>query len=216
VGLLILLLIGCAVLLVVRDFRLGLDMRGGVEVVLDARPLPGQTVTQTDLNTSTSILRRRIDPDGTLSPEIRSSTNPAQVTVDIPGIKDPAAAESLLVSSGQLQSFDLFQYLDPASRGTQQYSAAPASSWRREGAAEASTPKGSDRGRCSTSATGSWARSSRRRARCWRTTTRRTRTPRSTRPGWRSPRTPRLSAVTQPTAAPVRPCRPARSTTCST
>ena len=58
VGLLILLLIGCAVLFVVRDFRLGLDLRGGVEVVLDARPLPGQTVTQTDLNTSTSILRR--------------------------------------------------------------------------------------------------------------------------------------------------------------
>ena len=75
-GLLILLLIGCAALAVVRDFRLGLDLRGGVEVVLDARPLPGQTVTQTDLNTSTSILRRRIDPDGTLSPEIRSSTNP--------------------------------------------------------------------------------------------------------------------------------------------
>jgi SecD/SecF fusion protein len=127
-GLLILLLIGCGALAVVRNFRLGLDLRGGVEVVLDARPLPGQTVTQTDLNTSTGILRRRIDPDGTLSPEIRSSTNPPQVTVDIPGIKDPAAAESLLVSSGQLQSFDLFQYLDPASRGTQQYSAAPASS----------------------------------------------------------------------------------------
>jgi SecD/SecF fusion protein len=127
-GLLILLLIGCAALALVRDFRLGLDLRGGVEVVLDARPLPGQTVTQADLDTSTSILRRRIDPDGTLSPEIRSSTNPAQVTVDIPGIKDPAAAESLLVSSGQLQSFDLFQFLDPASRGAQQYSAAPAAS----------------------------------------------------------------------------------------
>ena len=127
-GLLILLLIGCGALAVVRNFRLGLDLRGGVEVVLDARPLPGQTVTQADLNTSTGILRRRIDPDGTLSPEIRSSTHPAQVTVDIPGIKDPAAAESLLVSSGQLQSFDLFQYLDPASRGTQQYSAAPAAS----------------------------------------------------------------------------------------
>ncbi|MDX6520921.1 MAG: SecD/SecF fusion protein, partial [Gaiellales bacterium] len=128
-ALLLALLVGCAVLASVRSFRLGLDLRGGVEVVLDARPLPGQQVTQSALDTSTSILRKRIDPDGTLQPEIRSSTNPAQVTVDIPGIKDPAAAESLLVSSGQLQSFDLFQFLDPASKGTGgQYTAAPAGS----------------------------------------------------------------------------------------
>ncbi|MDX6548874.1 MAG: SecD/SecF fusion protein [Gaiellales bacterium] len=128
-ALLLALLVGCAVLATMRSFRLGLDLRGGVEVVLDARPLPGQQVTQSALDTSTAILRKRIDPDGTLSPEIRSSTNPAQVTVDIPGIKDPAAAESLLVSSGQLQSFDLFQFLDNASKGAGgQYSAAPAGS----------------------------------------------------------------------------------------
>jgi preprotein translocase subunit SecD len=75
-GLLILLLIGCAALALVRDFRLGLDLRGGVEVVLDARPLPNQTITQADLDTSTSILRRRIDPDGTLSPTITISNTP--------------------------------------------------------------------------------------------------------------------------------------------
>ena len=61
-ALLVLLLIGCGLLAAVRSFRLGLDLRGGVEVVLDARPLPGQKITQTDLNTSTDILRRRIDP----------------------------------------------------------------------------------------------------------------------------------------------------------
>src|SRR5207302_1612619 len=51
-----------------------------------------------------------------------------QVTVSVPGIKDPNAVESLLVSSGQLQSFDLFRFLDPVSRGPQQYSTAPAGS----------------------------------------------------------------------------------------
>ena len=92
------------------------------------RPLPGQTITQDDLNTSVDILRKRIDPDGTLSPEIRSSSNPDQITVAVPGIKDPAAAASLLVSSGQLQSFDMFQFLNNASKGTSTYAAAPASS----------------------------------------------------------------------------------------
>src|SRR5262249_13828378 len=127
-GVVLALLVICGALLALRDFRLGLDLRGGLEVVLDARPLPGQTVTQDELNQSVDILRKRIDPDGTLSPEIRSSTNPAQVTVAVPGIKDPAAAASLLVSSGQLQSFDFYQYLNNASKGTSQYSAAPSNS----------------------------------------------------------------------------------------
>src|SRR5512133_2208923 len=121
-------MIGCGVLMTQRSFRLGLDLRGGLEVVLDARPLPGQTVSQQDLNTSVTILAKRIDPNGTLNPEIRSSTNPDQITVAVPGIKDPAAAASLLVSSGQLQSFDFFKYLNNASKGTSQYAAAPTKS----------------------------------------------------------------------------------------
>jgi SecD/SecF fusion protein len=127
-GVVVVLVAGVAALTTQRSFRLGLDLRGGLEVVLDARPLPGQTVTQADLNASTSILAKRIDPNGTLNPEIRSSTNPDQITIEVPGIKDPAAAAALLVSSGQLQSFDLFRYLDNVSKGTSQYSAAPSPS----------------------------------------------------------------------------------------
>ena len=117
-GVVVALMIGCGVLMTQRSFRLGLDLRGGLEVVLDARPLPGQSVTQQDLNTSVTILSKRIDPNGTLNPEIRSSTNPDQITIAIPGVRDPAAVASLLVSSGQLQSFDMFKYLNNVSKGT--------------------------------------------------------------------------------------------------
>jgi SecD/SecF fusion protein len=127
-GVVVVLVAGCAALIATRSFRLGLDLRGGLEVVLDARPLPGQQVTQSDLDASRSILAKRIDPNGTLNPEIRSSMNPAQVTIEVPGIKDPAAAAALLVSSGQLQSFDLNRYLDDVSKGSQQYTAVPSSS----------------------------------------------------------------------------------------
>ncbi len=127
-GVVVVLVAGCAALMAARSFRLGLDLRGGLEVVLDARPLPGQQVTQADLDASRSILAKRIDPNGTLNPEIRSSTNPNQITIEVPGIKDPAAAAALLVSSGQLQSFDLFRYLDDVSQSSQQYHAAPATS----------------------------------------------------------------------------------------
>jgi SecD/SecF fusion protein len=127
-GVVVVLVAGCAALMAVRSFRLGLDLRGGLEVVLDARPLPGQKVSQSDLDASRSILAKRIDPNGTLNPEIRSSTHPDQITIEVPGIKDPAGAASLLVSSGQLQSFDLYRFLDDASQGSSQYTAAPASS----------------------------------------------------------------------------------------
>ena len=127
-GVVVALMIGCGVLMTQRSFRLGLDLRGGLEVVLDARPLPGQTVSQQDLNTSVTILSKRIDPNGTLNPEIRSSTNPDQITIAIPGVRDPAAVASLLVSSGQLQSFDMFKYLNDVSKGTQPYTALPADS----------------------------------------------------------------------------------------
>jgi SecD/SecF fusion protein len=127
-GVVVVLVAGCAALMAVRSFRLGLDLRGGLEVVLDARPLPGQTVTQAELDASRSILAKRIDPNGTLNPEIRSSTHPDQITIEVPGIKDPAAAAALLVSSGQLQSFDMFRYLNDVSKGTSQYTALPSPS----------------------------------------------------------------------------------------
>src|SRR5690349_645444 len=59
-GVVVALVAGCAALMTVRSFRLGLDLRGGLEVVLDARPLPGQQVTQADLDASRSILAKGV------------------------------------------------------------------------------------------------------------------------------------------------------------
>jgi SecD/SecF fusion protein len=126
-GVVIALLAASATLAVVRDFRLGLDLRGGIEIVLEARPEKGVTVNQDILNQSADILRRRIDPQGVLSPEIRTSASDKSVTVAVPGIKDPRQAAELLVSSGQLQSFNLFKFLSPVSTAGQ-YQASPSNS----------------------------------------------------------------------------------------
>jgi preprotein translocase subunit SecD len=74
-GVVVALLGVTAGLAVVRDFRLGLDLRGGIEIVLEARPQKGVTVTSDMLNQSADILRKRIDPQGVLSPEIRTSAS---------------------------------------------------------------------------------------------------------------------------------------------
>ena len=114
-GIVAVLLAGSAVLMVTRDFRLGLDLRGGIEVVLEARPTQGEKVTSDLLSQSADILRRRIDPQGVLSPEIRTSSSDGQVTVAVPGAKNAQDVERLLVASGQLQSFDLFHFLNQTS-----------------------------------------------------------------------------------------------------
>ncbi len=118
-GIVLVVLLGSVAVIATKSFKLGLDLKGGVEVVLAARPQPGEQVTSQDMSLATEILRKRIDPQGVLSPDVRSSTNPNQITVDVPGLTDPLAAEKLLVSSGQLQNFNLFGFLSPVSTQSQ-------------------------------------------------------------------------------------------------
>jgi len=114
-GLVVVLMAGSLALIATRDFRLGLDLKGGIEVVLEARPDAGTKVTPDILNTSADILRRRVDPQGGLSPEIRTSSSDNQITVAVPGAKNAQQVADLLVATGELQSFDLFKYLNPVS-----------------------------------------------------------------------------------------------------
>ncbi len=114
-GLVVVLMAGSLALIATRDFRLGLDLKGGIEVVLEARPDAGTKVTPAILNTSADILRRRVDPQGVLSPEIRTSSSDNQITVAVPGAKNAQEVADLLVATGELQSFDLFKYLNTVS-----------------------------------------------------------------------------------------------------
>ena len=48
---------GVAVLSIFRSPTLGLDLQGGLEVVLEARPEAGQELTEADLERSVEIIR---------------------------------------------------------------------------------------------------------------------------------------------------------------
>ena len=122
-GLVVALAIAAGVAVVVKGFTLGLDLRGGLEVVLKARPTDGQTITSDTLNQAADVMRRRIDPRGILQPEIRTSPSDNQIDISIPGVKNPNAVANLLVA-GQLQSFDFYKALTPVS-STSTYVAAP-------------------------------------------------------------------------------------------
>ena len=114
-ALVVALMVAAGVTVAVRGFTLGLDLRGGLEVVLKARPIHGNSITSQELTDAANVMRRRIDPNGILQPEIRTSTADNTIDISIPGVKDPNAVANLLVA-GELQSFNFYQYLAPPSR----------------------------------------------------------------------------------------------------
>ena len=84
---------------------LGLDLQGGLEVVLKAVPPKGHTLTADDMSRSISIMQNRINKLGVSEPEIRKQGN-NQIVIQIAGIHDPAAAAKLIGKTAQLMLFD--------------------------------------------------------------------------------------------------------------
>ena len=84
---------------------LGLDLQGGLEVVLKANPPKGHTLTSEDLTRSIDIMRNRIDKLGVSEPEIRKQGN-NQIVIQLAGVHDPAAAAKLIGKTAVLQFFD--------------------------------------------------------------------------------------------------------------
>jgi SecD/SecF fusion protein len=111
VGLIVAALVGVALLAVPgspahKKTRLGLDLQGGLEVVLQAVPPKGQKVTQQGLDNAVSIMRSRVDKLGVSEPEIRKQGND-QIVVELPGVKDAAQAAQLIGKTAQLEFYDL-------------------------------------------------------------------------------------------------------------
>ncbi len=97
---------GVAALGIYRSPTLGLDLQGGLEVVLEAQAPPGEEITTADLDRSIEIMRNRIDKLGVSEPEVRQQgTN--QIAIELAGVHDPARAAQLIGQTAQLQFYDL-------------------------------------------------------------------------------------------------------------
>jgi preprotein translocase subunit SecD len=90
---------------VYRKPVLGLDLQGGLEVVLKAVPPKGHTLTPDDLSRSISIMQNRINGLGVSEPEIRKQGS-NQIVIQLAGVHDPAAAAKLIGKTAQLMLFD--------------------------------------------------------------------------------------------------------------
>jgi SecD/SecF fusion protein len=84
---------------------LGLDLKGGVELVYQAQPTPQSPVNQTSLNRAVDIMRQRVDQLGVSEPEIQTSGG-NQISVGLPNVHDTARAEQQVGSTARLEFYD--------------------------------------------------------------------------------------------------------------
>jgi SecD/SecF fusion protein len=91
---------------------LGLDLQGGLEVILKAVPVRGQTITTAQMQTAQQIMINRVDKLGVTSPNVAIQGN-NEIVIQLAGIHDPAKAAAIVGSTGQLQFFDFEQDLAP-------------------------------------------------------------------------------------------------------
>jgi SecD/SecF fusion protein len=101
-----------------QEPTLGLDLQGGLEVTLQAVPPPNRKLQKSDLTRSVEILRDRIDRLGVAEPEIREQGDD-QISIQIPGIKNPDEVIKILGQTAQLELYDLEANLVRPSIGVQ-------------------------------------------------------------------------------------------------
>jgi SecD/SecF fusion protein len=111
IGLIVLALVGVALMAVPgspaeKKPTLGLDLQGGLEVVLKAVPPKGHTLTTEDLDRSIDIMRKRIDKLGVSEPEIRKQGS-NQIVIQLAGVHNAADAAKLIGKTAQLEFYDL-------------------------------------------------------------------------------------------------------------
>ncbi|MDY6399791.1 MAG: protein translocase subunit SecD [Synergistales bacterium] len=85
-----------------RDgLNLGLDLKGGAHIVLQAKDTPENPLRDDSIDRLLAVLRNRIDQYGVAEPIIQKSGTD-RIIVDLPGIQDPAAALELIGRTAQM------------------------------------------------------------------------------------------------------------------
>ena len=105
--LLLLGLLGASLAAIARQpTRLGLDLRGGVELVYEGRPTPRvPQVTPQAIEDAISTIRKRTDNLGVSEPEIQPA-GANQISIALPDVEDADRAVEQVGTTAQLQFYD--------------------------------------------------------------------------------------------------------------
>lgn len=80
----------------------GLDLQGGVHVVLQAKPAAGQAISDEDMSHLQAVMRERVDQLGVSEPVIQREGQD-RLIVELAGVKDPDRAVELIGKTAMLE-----------------------------------------------------------------------------------------------------------------
>ncbi|MFA5843350.1 MAG: protein translocase subunit SecD [Coriobacteriia bacterium] len=89
-----------------KSIRKGLDLQGGLSVILTAKGTAKSPVTPDAMDRAELIVRNRVDRLGASEASVQRQGNDS-ILVQLPGIKDPQDALKTLKSTGQLEIRDV-------------------------------------------------------------------------------------------------------------
>ncbi|HEU5419910.1 MAG TPA: protein translocase subunit SecD [Streptosporangiaceae bacterium] len=81
--------------------RLGLDLRGGTQIVLETRDSPVTRASAESTDRALEVLRRRVDALGVAESALARSGE-RRIVVELPGVQDPRRAAALIGRTAQL------------------------------------------------------------------------------------------------------------------
>ena len=85
-----------------KDINLGLDLQGGMHLVLQTKPTNNQPLTRESVLGSIEVIRNRIDSLGLTEPSIRIKGKD-QISIELPGIKNPDEAKAMIGDTALLE-----------------------------------------------------------------------------------------------------------------
>jgi SecD/SecF fusion protein len=88
-----------------KKTRLGLDLKGGVQLVYQAKPTAQSKVDSESLNRAIDIMRKRVDQLGVAQPEIQRS-GADEINVALPDVTNAERAEQEVGKTAQLFFYD--------------------------------------------------------------------------------------------------------------
>lgn len=91
-----------------RDLKIkqGLDLQGGTQVLLEARPATGQVITAENMESAKVTIERRVNGLGVTEPLVQLQGE-NRIIVELPGIDNPEQAVQTLKSTGQLEFVEI-------------------------------------------------------------------------------------------------------------
>jgi len=99
------LLAGSAAAIAFKKTRLGLDLKGGVQLVYQGKPTAQSKVDTASLNRAIDIMRTRVDKIGVSQTEIQlSGIN--EITVALPGVSNVQRAQEQVGKTAQMYFYD--------------------------------------------------------------------------------------------------------------